>query len=179
MGNQGTKIDTTPLLNEAVAEPAQAVERGEGDMSDLPQWAKGDEEGGGNTDLEDKLVDEAKHDEPESSTVEVEADEVPGRIDSGSRVLFFFRFVAALTVIMALVLIATNCYIIYKSYDDLQGDELHKRFASTTSIQAVSTFQTDHRVLCISFKALFSFHCSTFCFHNFAIHHCVLGIIVI
>lgn len=134
VGNQGTKVDTTPLLNEAVAEPAQAAERGEEDMSDLPQWAKGDEEGGGNTDLEDKLVDEAKPDEPESATVEVEADEVPDRIDSGSRVLFFFRFVAALTVIMALVLIATNCYIIYKSYEDLQGDDFHERITSTTSI---------------------------------------------
>lgn len=168
MGNQGTKIDTTPLLNEAVAERAQAVEQGEEDMSDLPQWAKGDEEGGGNTDLEDKLVDEAKPDEPESSTVEVEVDEVPERIDSGSRVLFFFRFVAALTVIMALVLIATNCYIIYESYDELQGDDLLKRIASITSTQAVSSFSDSSSPLVYFVQGFVSCHCCTFCFHSFA-----------
>lgn len=100
-------------------------------MSDLPKWAQGDGEGtsGGSTGgggLEDKLVDEEAGapaaapaaappaSDPANETVE----------DSGlaSRALCFFKFLAILTVLLALVVIGTNCYIIYKQADKIKGE---------------------------------------------------------
>lgn len=97
-------------------------------MSDLPKWAQGEEEAAASGDLADKLVDEAagvKPDEPEVNEPSEAGSEDPSpREDSGlaSRALCFFRFLAVLTVVLALVVIGTNCYIIYKQADDIKGE---------------------------------------------------------
>ena len=123
VGNQATKGETTPLLDEAPSQSAEAVEgKEEKDMADLPQWAKGDEEGATNKDLEDKLVEEGTS-KPDASEAPETGPEEPADDGRGmSKVLCFFRFLAALTVIMALVVIGTNIYIIYENYSDIQGE---------------------------------------------------------
>lgn len=102
-------------------------------MSDLPNWAKG-EGGEPKADLADKLVDEAagvKPEESASAAAAAAADPAAAgsdhaREDSGlaSRALCFFRFLAVLTVLLALVVIGTNCYIIYDKYTEIKGELL-------------------------------------------------------
>lgn len=96
-------------------------------MSDLPGWAKGEgEQAAPSGDLADKLVDEAAGVKPEESADAAAAAEVeePPPEDSGlaSRALCFFRFLAVLTVLLALVVIGTNCYIIYDKYGEIKGE---------------------------------------------------------
>ncbi|CAM9444460.1 unnamed protein product [Pylaiella littoralis] len=95
-------------------------------MSDLPGWAKGEgEQAAPSGDLADKLVDEAAGVKPEESADAAAAAEVeePPPEDSGlaSRALCFFRFLAVLTVLLALVVIGTNCYIIYDKYGEIKA----------------------------------------------------------
>ncbi|CAN0208258.1 unnamed protein product, partial [Ectocarpus sp. 13 AM-2016] len=100
-------------------------------MSDLPNWAKG-EDGEPKADLADKLVDEAAGVKPEESadaaaaaaTDPAAAGSDHAHEDSGlaSRALCFFRFLAVLTVVLALVVIGTNCYIIYDKYTEIKGE---------------------------------------------------------
>lgn len=115
-----TKIDSTPLLR-----AQQGAE--EAKMSDLPKWAQGEGEGESSGALADKLVDESGGDKPSSPAAPAASDagsEHPPRDDSGlvSRTLCFFRFLAVLTVVLALVVIGTNCYIIYERYDEIKGE---------------------------------------------------------
>lgn len=111
------KIDHTRLL-EATDDP---------NMSDLPKWARTDEgEGAGAGDLGDKLVDEAGGEETKPAVPIPEADVAPSHHepeDSGlaSRTLCFFRMLAILTVLLALVVIGTNCYIIYDKFNSLKA----------------------------------------------------------
>lgn len=101
-------------------------------MSDLPGWAKGDGEPAPSGDLADKLVDEAAGVKPEESAAAAAAADASSsgsdhaREDSGlaSRALCFFRFLAVLTVLLAFVVIGTNCYIIYDKYDEIKGEFL-------------------------------------------------------
>lgn len=98
-------------------------------MSDLPGWAKGDGEPAAPS-LGDKLVDEAAGVKPAESAAAAAAAEASGadsdhgRDDSrpASRVLCFFRLLAVLTVLLAFVVIGTNCYIIYDKYDEIKGE---------------------------------------------------------
>lgn len=98
-------------------------------MSDLPNWAKG-EGGEPKADLADKLVDEAAGVKPEESADAAAAADPAAagsehaQEDSGlaSRALCFFRFLAVLTVVLALVVIGTNCYIIYDKYTEIKGE---------------------------------------------------------
>lgn len=98
-------------------------------MSDLPGWAKGEGEAAAPS-LGDKLVDEAANVKPEESAAAAAAAEASGgdsdhgRDDDrpASRVLCFFRFLAVLTVLLAFVVIGTNCYIIYDKYDEIKGE---------------------------------------------------------
>lgn len=100
-------------------------------MSDLPGWAKTEGEAP-SADLADKLVDEAAGVKPEEGA-DVEAADAAGSTagserppeDSGlaSRALCFFRFLAILTIVLALIVIGTNCYIIYDKYDEIKGEE--------------------------------------------------------
>ncbi|CAB1102351.1 unnamed protein product [Ectocarpus sp. CCAP 1310/34] len=99
-------------------------------MSDLPNWAKGEGEEP-KADLADKLVDEAAGVKPEESadaaaaaaTDPAAAGSNHAHEDSGlaSRALCFFRFLAVLTVVLALVVIGTNCYIIYDKYTEIKA----------------------------------------------------------
>lgn len=111
-------IDNTPLL------PSQGTD--ESKMSDLPKWAQGegDEAAAGN--LEDKLVDESGETKPTPAPAPEsdhgDAPQAPQESPLASRALCFFRFLSVLTVILALVVIGTNCYIIYKRYDEIKGE---------------------------------------------------------
>lgn len=102
-------------------------------MSDLPGWAKGDGEPAPTGDLADKLVDEAAGVKPAESADAAAAAAAAEASASGSdrphedsglasRALCFFRFLAILTVLLALVVIGTNCYIIYDKYDEIKGE---------------------------------------------------------
>lgn len=101
-------------------------------MSDLPGWAKGDGAPPPSGDLADKLVDEAAGVKPEESAEAAAAAAAEASAsgsdhaheDSGlaSRALCFFRFLAVLTVLLAFVVIGTNCYIIYDKYDEIKGE---------------------------------------------------------
>eukprot|EP00903_Cladosiphon_okamuranus_P020289 g18619.t1 len=92
-------------------------------MSDLPGWAKGEGEAAAPS-LGDKLVDEAANVKPEESAAAAAAAEASGgdsehgRDDDRptSHVLCFFRFLSVLTILLAFVVIGTNCYIIYDQY---------------------------------------------------------------
>lgn len=104
----------------------------ERNMSDLPGWAKGDGEAA-TPSLGDKLVDEAANVKPaetaESAAAAAEAsgaDSDHGGAEDrpASRVLCFFRLLACLTVLLAFVVIGTNCYIIYDKYDEIKGERL-------------------------------------------------------
>lgn len=96
-------------------------------MADLPKWARTEEgeEGGGT--LGDKLVDKPEDEEGEDKPPTLdEPDEggLPMRTEESalaSRALCFFRMLAIITVILALVVIGTNCYIIYKRFEELKG----------------------------------------------------------
>lgn len=102
-------------------------------MSDLPGWAKGEGEAAAPS-LGDKLVDEAAGVKPEesASAAAAAADTSVAGSEHGheekgpSHVLCFFRFLQVLTVLLALVVIGTNCYIIYDQYAKIKG-ELEKR----------------------------------------------------
>lgn len=108
-------------------------------MSDLPGWAKGDGEAAAPS-LGDKLVDEAANVKPEESADAAAAaaadtsgaDSDHGRHDDRdtSRVLCFFRFLSVLTVLLAFVVIGTNCYIIYDKYNEIKGESRDDRGAS-------------------------------------------------
>lgn len=97
-------------------------------MSDLPKWAQGDDgEGASGGDLEDKLVDESGQSKPtpapapESDSGGDAPPAAPQESPLASRALCFFRFLCVITVVLALVVIGTNCYIIYKRYDEIKG----------------------------------------------------------
>lgn len=98
-------------------------------MSDLPGWAKGEGEAAAPS-LGDKLVDESANVKPEEGGAAAAAAETSGGdSDHGnddespaSRVLCFFRLLAVLTVLLAFVVIGTNCYIIYDKYDEIKGE---------------------------------------------------------
>lgn len=95
-------------------------------MSDLPKWAQDGEDASAGGDLGDKLVDESTTSKPSSPAPAPasDADSNHEREDSGlvSRALCFFRFLAVLTVLLALVVIGTNCYIIYDRGGELKGE---------------------------------------------------------
>lgn len=95
-------------------------------------WAKGEGEGE-KGDLENKLVDEstgsskpapASAAAASASAAESDVESVGDGEDSSvwSRTLCFFRFLSVLTVLLALVVIGTNCYIIYERADDIKGE---------------------------------------------------------
>ncbi|CAM9678596.1 unnamed protein product, partial [Hapterophycus canaliculatus] len=98
-------------------------------MSDLPGWAKGDGESAPEPNLADKLVDEAAGVKPEEGAGAAPADvagsvagsETPEESGLASRTLCFFRFLAVLTVLLALIVIGTNCYIIYEKYSEIKA----------------------------------------------------------
>eukprot|EP00904_Undaria_pinnatifida_P011989 jgi/Undpi1/7920/HiC_scaffold_24.g10392.m1 len=97
-------------------------------MSDLPKWAQGDDgEGASGGDLEDKLVDESGQSKPtpapapESDSGGDAPPAAPQESPLASRALCFFRFLCVITVVLALVVIGTNCYIIYKRYDEIKA----------------------------------------------------------
>ncbi|CAM9314044.1 unnamed protein product [Scytosiphon promiscuus] len=98
-------------------------------MSDLPGWAKGEGEAPTEPTLADKLVDEAAGVKPEETAGTAPADTAGSTAgsdtpeDSGlaSRALCFFRFLAVLTVLLALIVIGTNCYIIYDKYSEIKA----------------------------------------------------------
>lgn len=97
-------------------------------MADLPKWATNEEAAAtGEGDLADKLVDEAvgggedKPDIPEDAGPEHAP---PPESGLASRALCFFRFLAVLTVLLALAVIGTNCYIIYDKFKELKGELL-------------------------------------------------------
>ena len=106
-----SRIDDTPLL------PPEGAD--ESKMSDLPKWAQGEGDAAAADDLEDKLVDESGESKPtppagSDSDAGDAPPPAPQESPLASRTLCFFRFLSVLTVILALVVIGTNCYIIYK-----------------------------------------------------------------
>ena len=111
-------IDNTPLL------PPEGAD--ESKMSDLPKWAQGEGDEAAAGDLEDKLVDESGESKPTPSADPAsdaeDARPAPQESPLASRALCFFRCLSVLTVILALVVIGTNCYIIYKRYNEIKGE---------------------------------------------------------
>lgn len=97
-------------------------------MADLPKWATNEEAAAaGEGDLADKLVDEAVgggEDKPDVPEDGVPEHAPPPESGLASRALCFFRFLAVLTVLLALAVIGTNCYIIYDKFKDLKGELL-------------------------------------------------------
>lgn len=94
-------------------------------MSDLPKWAQGEGDETATGNLEDKLVDESGESKPAPAPApESDAEDArpaPQESPLASRALCFFRCLSVLTVILALVVIGTNCYIIYKRYDEIKA----------------------------------------------------------
>lgn len=142
--SQGSNVGKAPLIPPASTR-GEGEEESKGaatssnasadrDMSDLPGWAKGDGEPAPSGDLADKLVDEAAGVKPAESAdaaaaaaaaaeASVSGSDRPHE-DSGlaSRALCFFRLLAVLTVLLAFVVIGTNCYIIYDKYNEIKGE---------------------------------------------------------
>lgn len=116
--SKGAKIDRRRLLDAT----------DESDMSDLPKWARTDEvEAGSAGDLGDKLVDEAVGEDSKPAVPAPEPEAAPSHDEAeesglASRALCFFRMLAILTVVLALVVIGTNCYIIYDKFEELKGE---------------------------------------------------------
>lgn len=101
-------------------------------MSDLPKWAQDGEDASAGGDLGDKLVDESGGSKPSSPAPAAPASDAGShheRQESGlaSRALCLFRFLAVLTVLLALVVIGTNCYIIYDRGGELKGEFVQGR----------------------------------------------------
>lgn len=123
-------LNKPPVSTHSTIDKSPLIRSEESKMSDLPGWAKGENEPAPEPNLADKLVDEAAGVKPEESAGATPADTAGSTAgsdtpeDSGlaSRALCFFRFLAVLTVLLALIVIGTNCYIIYDKYSEIKGE---------------------------------------------------------
>lgn len=99
------------------------------DMADLPKWARTDDVEGAGGDLGDKLVEQSESDAkpppPDEAADRVHDEEDVRVIEESplaSRALCLFRTLVVVTIILALAVIAANCYIIYERFDELMGE---------------------------------------------------------